>query len=273
MKDNNKPYVLVEKLTKDVNDLEKRVNNLGKENFKNACIRNIKIFGRFMQMIATYLVAIVLPFVGQSLLFDIPFFPDNIHQNNCYMMNLDSNGVIKYQHQYKSFDSDNSKLKIYGKWEEDKDGFYSRTISTYSINDLTVDKIKELLEKDVLTVEDIFGETSSSYKEYKNILTEEELNSNGYMEATKYYEDEDDYIIVIQDVMLNIVCSCLYIAAVLTLALGVAKFREDFSSFDYYECVEKIKEKYGKIDREELETKLLIKKNSLNRLIGDKNEK
>ncbi len=272
MKD-NKSYVLVEKLTKDVNDLEERINNLGKENFKRATIRNIKIFGRFMQMIAPYLLAFILPFVGQSFLFDIPFYPEDVRQNNCYMMNLDNKGIISYQNQYKSFNDDNSRLYIYGKWEKDNNEFYSRTVNTYSIENLTIDKVKELMGKDVLTVEDILGEPISSVKEHKNILTEEELNDNGYIKATKYYEDTDDYIIVKQGIGENIILSLLYVASSLCLMLCVAKVREDFSSFDYYRCYNNINDRYEKISREELETKLLIKKNSLNRLIGDKDEK
>ncbi len=87
-----KNYVLVSKLSKDIDDLEKRLKHVNIENFKKFSIRNIKIFGRLMQLIAPFIVAIVLPYVGQSIIFDYPFIREDVKQEMNYYMELDSKG-------------------------------------------------------------------------------------------------------------------------------------------------------------------------------------
>jgi hypothetical protein len=37
-------------------------------------------------MVAPYLLAAIIPFVGQSLLFDIPFYCEDVHKPKHYMM-------------------------------------------------------------------------------------------------------------------------------------------------------------------------------------------
>ncbi len=273
MKNKNKQYVIVENLTDDINKLEKRIDNVGKENLKKISIRNIKIFGRFMQLIGPYLLAFILPFGLQSLIYDIPIYQENVKQEKRYMMELDNQGVISYQSKYSKFENESNKLYIYGKWKMGDDSFYQRTIKTYSIREFSIDEIKELINKDDLEVSDILGEPLSEIVEHKNILTDEELNEESYIIAIKYYADSDDYIIIKQPLIDNIMYSLFYLASVFIIVFPIFRYRVDESNFDFTYCVEKLKEKYKKTDVKMLEKKLEIKKDSYQRLTGYKYEK
>ena len=271
MKKKDDSYVLVNKLSEDIKELEGKLETVNKDNLKLSAIRNIRIFGRFIQMVAPYLVAAALVFTAQSFLIDIPFYQENIKSYKNYMVNLDSKGVISYQDKYEDFDG-TSEITIYSKWEKEDDEFYSRTIRNYSLRDYSIDEVKQFINKDTVTVEDILGEPKKEIKEHKNILTEEELNNNGYMEAVKYYEDTDDFIIIQQEAGLNVVLTILYLLITFGCEIGVAKFRYDVSDFSFSSKVNAIKRKYPKIDRKLLEKKLNIKRQTYNRLVGGKNE-
>jgi hypothetical protein len=270
MKKNDNSYVLVEKLSNEIDNLENRIKHVGIENFKKLSIRNIKIFGRFMQMIGPYIIAAVIPFVGQSFLFDIPFYPEEIKQPNCYMIELDNKGIISYQNQYKSFSNADNIIYIYGKWEKGDDNYYHRTIKSYLFDEINLDELKELVNKKDLEIEDILGNPYEVKNENKNILTEEEMNEDSYIQAIYYYKDKDDYIIVRQPVGENIVCGLVYLFIIFITEGGVLKYRSEFSNFSYYGKVDRLKEKYEKTDVKVLEKKLEVKKNSLSRLIGEK---
>ena len=266
-----KNYVLVSKLSKDIDDLEKRLKHVNIENFKKISIRNIKIFGRVLQMLYPYILAFTIPFTLQSIIFDIPFYPENVRQEKCYMMELDNKGIIDYQSQYDSFSNESNRLYIYSKWEKSND-YYTRTINLYRLNDFTNDELIELVNKDSLSIVELLGSPVSSITEKKNILTEEEIKDDGYIKAKYYYEDKDDYIIIRQSIGENLVCSLLFLFIMGMSEYAVFKYRSDYSSFYFQDRVDDLIERYEKTDVKMLEKKLEVKKNNLYRLQGDKHE-
>ena len=263
-----KNYVLVEKLEKDIDDLEKRIKDVPKENFKKISIRNIKIFGRFMQMIAPYLIAAIIPFVGQSLLFDMPFYPEEVKSPKHYMMELDNRGIEAYQSGYEKINDEKDRVYIYSNWQEDK-GMYSRTIKSYSINIDDISEIKDLVNKKDVEIEDILGSPISNITETKNIITDEDKELDGYIKLVYYYNDKDDYIVIKQTPGENIVFSIIYLIMLGMCEYGVLKYRYDLSNFSYSSYYEKYMEKYKKTDIKILEKKLEIKKENYKRLTGD----
>ena len=263
-----KNYVLVEKLEKDIDDLEKRINDIPKENFKKISIRNLKICGRFMQLIIPYILAAIIPFVGQSLLFDIPFYPEEVHEPKHYMMEVDNRGIESYQSQYEKFSDEKDRLYIYSNWIEDN-GKFTRTIKSYSINLDDLDEIKDLINKKEVEIEELLGSPISNTIEKKNIITEEEKEDSNYIKVIYYYKDKEDYIIVKQPIGENIVYSLLYVLELILCELGVYKFRDEISCFYFPKYYENYMEKYKKTDTKILEKKLEIKKDSYKRLTGD----
>ncbi len=263
-----KNYVLTDKLSKDIDDLEKRIKYVGLENFKKISIRNIKICGRFIQMIAPYLLAAIIPFIGQSFLFDIPFYRENVKQEKCYMMEVDNRGIESYQSQYEKFSDEKDRVYIYGNWKEEN-GVYTRTIKSYRINLDELSEIKELVHKKDIEIEKLLGNPVSNITETKNIITDEEKEESGYIKVVYYYKDKDDFIIVTQPLGECIAFSLLYLFELVLCEACVFKIRDEFSSFYFPTYYAKYIEKYKKTNTKILEKKLEIKKDSYKRLTGD----
>lgn len=181
------------------------------------------------------------------------------------MTELDSQGNVRYERQYGSFESDNF-MCSYSKWFLE-DGLYSRIIKTYNIESKTKEELMALLEKDDLSLEDVFGKPISNIKESKENLTEEEINEEAFIKLAIYEEDKNDYIIQKLSTEDIITGSALFIMLVTLVNLLICILRNDFCN--YKELIEKIKEKYPDENPEaleELQLKLKIKKDNYERL-------
>lgn len=256
-------------LRKEIKTLEFDITHQRLTNAKIEAIKNLKIGARTLQLIAPYVLTASITAGGSALLGDIPFYGgDEFEVYANVMTEFDEDGNVRYERQYdlNGSQSINDKVSYYAKWEQDEDGLYSRTIKMYSVEKKTYEEIIELIDKENLRLEDIFGEPYFITVETKDNITEEELQKEAYFRIILYDKDKNDYIIREETASENIILSAVYIAATMFGMVLAALIRERISSFDYKYCVNRIKKSYPLVDVLELSKKLEIKRDNYNRL-------
>lgn len=263
-------------MKKEIETLESEIKHSNLVNARIGAIRNLKISARALQKIAPYALTAGIIAGGFTLLGDIPFYPNDewkVYSN--VMTEFDNYGNIRTEQQYDSFedendntlDSSDSMLYYYSNWEKNDDGFYSRTIQTYSIKNKTYEDIIKFFGEENINLEDVLGEPNSNIKETRNNLTDEELQEESFVKAIIYNKDENDYIMHKETVGENILFSVLYVLITGLCELAPLSWRSEHSNFDFADCVEEIKRKHQSLDIDTLTKKLELKKDNYNRLM------
>lgn len=252
-------------MQKEINRLENEIKHFKRENAKIYVLRKLKIVLRTVQLIAPFVVTVGITIGGFSLLRVTPFYRDKHKQKLEMMKELDSLGNIRYEQQYEEYENSKSVISYYSKWNFVEDNLYSRDIETYAIGDITEEQILKLMNDDVESLHEILGEPISKKKETKNNLTEEELQSDPFLQAMIYSKFDDDFIMVKESLSDNIGLTFLWIIVAVVAQIIPILWRGS-SNFDYIYCIEKIKENHPIIDVDELTKKLEIKKSNYDRL-------
>jgi len=256
----------LQQMKKDIEKLENKIKFSKFSNLQIGTIRNLKISLRAMQLVAPYVLTAGLIAGGFKLLGSCPFYRDIGQQNLNIMKEFDSLGNIRYEEQYNEFSGASDMLYFYGKWEKTNDGFYTRTVEKYKLKGLTEEEIRGLFEKEKMTLQDILGAPFSSIKESNNNVSEEDIEKENYFQAIIYHEDKEDYIFVKESSSDNILITILYICVTGLGELLPFGIRSEFSSFDFGNCVSRIKEQYQPLDIPTLTKKLEIKRENYDRL-------
>ena len=242
------------------NDIKRIENNIKITNRKNigkTCIRNIKIFGRALQGIFPYVVAAGLVFTGQTLLGDVPFYPQDQFKVAQHEQTFDNNGIISDKVTYINASNDIKNSAYYStKWEKKADGKYYREIKEYDISNLTIEQLHDyILNPGDDIDENVFGKSEKvryEVKEEKDI-TKEDLSEKTGIKIVYRYTDDEDVILAAQDVGPNILLSLLYLFLSFVACLPVMLWRDEDSDFDFKEYVYDYCKEYRKVDITELE--------------------
>lgn len=255
-------------MQKEMKTLEFEIEHSRLVNIKVGAIRNLKISARALQLVAPYVLTAGIIAGGFTLLHHIPFYGgDEWKVYSTVMTEFDNNDNIRYEQQYGSYQSSSdNKLYYYTKWQQDDDGFYSRTAQVYSVKKKTYDDIIELFGQEDLQLQDVLGEPSSNFKETKKNLTDEELQQESFIRAIIYNVDKNDYIIHEETVGENVLFSLLYICITLFCEMAPLYWRSEHSNFDFEDCVENIKRKHQLVDMKTLKKKLELKRDNYNRI-------
>lgn len=259
---------LLIQMKQEIESLEFEIKHSSLVNAKIGAIRNLKISARALQLAAPYVLTAGIIAGGFTLLGDIPFYGGDewkVYSN--VMTEFDDAGNIRFEQQYDSFENSDNILYYYSKWQQGNDGFYSRTVQTYSIKKKTYEDIIELFGQENLNLGDVLGEPSSNIKETRNNLTDEELQEESFVKAVIYNKDENDYIMHKETVGENILLSVLYVLITGLCELAPLYWRSEHSDFDFADCVEEIKMKHQSLDIDTLTKKLELKKDNYNRLM------
>lgn len=261
---------MLTQMQKELKQLEMEIKYSKFTNLKYSLIKNTKISLRFMQRLAPYVLTAGIMAGGSKLVgAGFPFYSgDTVKINSNIMKEFDNLGNIRYEQSYDDFEDDSNNLYYYSQWGGGhiNNGLYSRIVETYELKEFTEEELLELLNKEDLKLSDIFGEPVSKKTEYKNNITEEELNQKDYIKVVLYEEDENDYIIRTETADKNLVVTILYFIFTFLAELVPFFVRSEISTFDFDDCVREIKRKYSRVDIEELTKKLEIKQNNYDRL-------
>ena len=241
----------------DIKRIENNIKTTNRKNKEKTCIRNIKIFGRAFQGVFPYIVAAGLVFTVQTVLNDVPFYPQKEFKVARHEQTIDNTGVLSDKVTYINA-SDNVKNSAYysTKWEKKADGKYYRAIKEYDISNLTIEQLHDyILNPGDDIDENAFGKSNKikyEVKEEKDI-TEEDLSEKTGIKIVYRYTDEEDVILAAQDVAPNILLSLLYLFLSFVACLPVMLWRDEGSNYDYNRHLNRLKRDYKEVDITELE--------------------
>ncbi len=263
-----KQQKFLEQMERDIKKMEFELKHQNIVNAKRKTIRNLKISVRALQLVAPYVLIAGVTFGGFAQLNITPFYNGDEWEVPAQIMTeFDTLGNERYEKKYSSFGKSNT-LYYYTKWKQNSDGTYSRMIETYPIKEKTYEEMVELLQQENVNLEEILGESEEEpIEEIKKTLTEEELQEEAFIKAVVYSEDEDDYIICREDISLNIAETILYVVITAIGEYIAIKTRKKFSSFNFSECVDHIREQNPLTDNESVAKKLELKRENYNRMI------
>lgn len=255
-----KRMLLLSKERKEIEKLEKEIKYATLKNQSIKAIRNLKISARVLQLIYPYVLAAGGIAGAFILCGEKPFYyGDEWKTYSNVKAEFDSDGNLKKEQQYGSFGGYNeteSHLSYYTGWEKISDNFYTRTTQEYTFRDKTYEKVYELFGKDETQIIEVLGKPKSSIKETRNNLTEEEINDGPYYKALVFYKDENDYKLVKETPLENVLFSALYLFATTVAVLIILKVRSECSDFDFTYSVSEIKRENPLVDILELNKKL-----------------
>ena len=259
---------LMKKLENEIKEIEKEINNVKLTNFKIKTVRNLKIGLRAIQLFAPYIVTACIVFDIFSLMGTTPFIRDNEKQKLKVKKEFDSFGNIRYEQQYESFDNSLNKVYYIGKWNKKDDGFYSREIKTYVIDDNIKDIVTKIVDDcNITSLEDVFDKPNSVKIQIQNNLTDEEISKEAYLEAAIYSTSSDDFIIVKESLANNLYVTFLWFIVTIFTELIPLNIRSKCSSFSFEDCFNNLVDRYQPQDTQSLIKKLEIKKENYNRLM------
>ena len=275
-----------ELLLEQINEFDKNIDNIGKDNIINhsslqeaetsyklinknikkanrfnkfiTCVRNIKIFGRFLQGGLPYIVVAGLTFTGQTLLGDVPFYPQKSEFKVAqHEQIIDNSGVIDEKITYiKEGTGDKNQIQYTTKWEKKADGNYYRATQTYEVGNFTAEHLKEMINDPTFNFEETFGRSKSNKYEVKNgnELTKEDLEEEAGFKIIYHYTDDLDVILGAQDTENNILLSLLYIIVTFLAMLPVFYWRFEESDYDFEDYLNglQLEAIEAKIDIEEI---------------------
>ena len=164
---------------------------------RRTCIRNIKIVGDIVRIVAPYIIVPALIFGIITPIAGMPFASkEGIHYANHEMV-MDSAGTREDKIDYKDYRGGSScQVYVVHKWEQKKDGRYYQKTQEYKVSETTLKDIQKLYNKENITREDVFGEAKEPTYEVKDEITEEELNKGDYIKICYSYCDEEDYMML-----------------------------------------------------------------------------
>lgn len=293
----NNDYTIVKKLTDKVEELDKKIDNIGDDNIvghstvddinglikdinkdikkvnrKNrvmTSIKNIRIFGTCIRFFFPFLIAIGLAFgVHNMCTGDIPFYPQDVFKFAHHNENIDKTGIVSDDVVYSNDKSNRgNSAEIITKWEQKPDGRWYRAIKTYNSTDnYTLEQLLEYAKDENLNIEKVFGKVDDVKFEVKNSLSQEDIEQGDYLKIIYRHNNEEDVMLLPQDLWPNIGYSVLFLFFLFVTEAGAVMWRGD-SNYDPEKSWKKFEEKYKKIDIEELKKLFAAKKIKFERRI------
>lgn len=220
----------LEELKAKALELESRIVEQKKENFKQLNIRNLKVFANTCNFVAPFVISAGIT-VGVFRLFGggLPFHSDEITKYKAYNMDFQTNGYITMDDEYRTnrwFDNSlpSNSLVVYTPWEL-QDGQYVRFKREYDIGKLTtLDLYNAVIDEDY----NYISENLKDYKEEKQVVNEiDQAEANNYFfEASLHMLDKEDVLKYNETDLKNMVITIIELVLGLGIGGAIAYFRD-----------------------------------------------
>ena len=294
-----KGYTIVQKLTDEVEELDKKIDNIGDDNIighstvddinglikdinkdikkvdrKNrrmACIKNIRIFGTFIRFFFPFVIAIGMAFgLHNWVTKDVPFYPQRVFKFAHHNESIDKTGIVSDDVIYSSDQSNKgNSAQIITKWEQKPDGKWYRVIKTYnSSENYSLEQLLEFAKNENLNVEGIFGKVDDIKFEVKDNLSQEEIEQKDYFRIIYRHNNEEDVMLLPQDFWPNVGYSLLFLIWLAVFGFGALAWRAEGSKYDPDDSWKLFEEKYKNIDISEIKKLFEEKKIKFERRIN-----
>lgn len=220
----------LEELRAKALELESRIFEQKKENFKQLNIRNLKVFANACNFAAPFVISAGIT-VGVFRLFGggLPFHSDEITKYKAYNLDFQTNGYVTMDDEYRTnrwFDDSlpSNTLVVYTPWEE-QEGQYVRFKREYDVGKLTtLDLYNAVLDEDY----NYISENLKDYKEEKQVVNEIDPaeDNNYFFEASLHMLDKEDVLKYNETDLKNIVITIIELVLGLGIGGAIAYFRD-----------------------------------------------
>ena len=232
------------KLQQLKHDLELKIAEQKRKDFKQLNIRNLKVFTNTCNFLAPFVISAGIT----AGLFELgggglPFHSDEITKYKMYHLDFETKGYVTMDEEYRTnrwLDDplpENS-LTIYSPWEK-KDNQYVRFKREYDIDSLTtLDLYNAVLDEDY----EYIKENLKDYQEEKQVVSEidSKIPNDYFFEASLHILDKEDVLKYNETDLKNIIITIIEL--VLGLAIGgVVAYRRDY---EYLYFLEEINDSY-----------------------------
>ena len=293
-----KEYTIVQKLTDEVEELDKKIDNIGDDNIighstvddinglikdinkdikkvnrKNkviSSIRNIRMFGALFRYVFPFILAIGAAFGTHNWITkDIPLYPQDVFKFAHHNESIDKTGIVSDDVVYSSDQSNKgNSAEIITKWEQKPDGKWYRVIKTYtSTENYSLEQLLEFAKNENLDVEALFGKVDDVKFEVKNSLSQEEKEQKDYLKIIYRHNNEEDVMLLPQDFWPNLGYTVLFLLWLAAYGLIGLMWRGE-SKYDPEKSWKLFEEKYKNIDISEIKKLFEEKKIKFERRIN-----
>ena len=254
---NKKQRKILSRMKKDIKYLNFKINHKSLEKIKNEITRRGKIVFCKGRLFAPYVIALSLSIGSFSIFGATPFIIDKKKNYQKVMKEIDSDNHTRVITQYDDFENNDNIITLYEKWEKKSDNKYSRNIKLYKLGDLSEDRIINILNKDINSIEEIFGNPISEKVETRDYLDDAELEKKAFLSARIYSENKDDFYYINQPIEKNISETILWFIVFIVFE-SLALVYRIFSPFNYDKTIKKINNMYSVNSSDMLEKRLRI---------------
>ena len=255
---------LKKQIDDSINDIGFKIKRTKKNNKKIVRIRKIKGFKALLRATGPYIITASLLFGIQTLIGDVPYYPQKHFQDACYTNVYDNHGR-EYSEKTYHYDDDEDLFKyIYGyyvtPWELKEDGKYYRTTKEYQIDKSLLEDIKKNINNPLFRLEDYSGVVTDISHEVEKKVSEEELNEGSVIKITMRYTNNEDVMLVAQGFGSNFCLTGLHILIVglvwLIQAAIIDSYHDDCKEnntkyFTLESALNKLKKEYKELDIEQ----------------------
>ena len=259
-------------LKNDIDYLEKYLNNIDKYNKKNKNMGNLKLGLYYFKLALPYILSAGVVVTGFSLNDSTPFKRDRKKSYLNEKSEYTNSYNITIEKQYANYNNAINSLILYDKWHLNDDGLYERKFKKYSLDNLENIDIYDIFTYNKIYLENILGKPILEGSEQKNKINLDELDNHSF-KIILYSILDDDFIVVPETIGENIssTAACLLII-VLCYNLLLSIQLNDKNKQEIIKNIYKIKDYYKSLDPDTLKTKIKIKKDNYNKLVGVKHE-
>ena len=251
---------ITNKIETNIDGIKKDIHDIDFRNRVDACIRNVKIFGRFMQLLCPYILAVSLAFGTTLVLGDNPFIREkNVHVPKHYEMSVDEKGNSTTDSWYEKDANNESSFYFYGEWRLEDDGKYHRSVTEYTTN----------MKKNGIgkVIRDYYGERGTILPdEIRDEISEKDLYKDFSIAYTYRYDDDKDFILEEQSEEKNDYYKMLFIIFSVVYSIGSTFYRFDYSDFDFTQYCKKYIDGYKPIDLSEVKRQFSEKRKEYERI-------
>lgn len=174
-------------------------------------IKNLRINKDKMKLYTSCVLIATTTAVGMKVAnIGFPFYIDN-NKNDLYNVKLiSSNSDTK---SYTTTDKQDNLLYHYGKWQPNSSNSLMKR--NYKIYRLDTNSEEQLLEeiKNIEKYEQKLGEYVIEGTEYKEMVSNENIDENDYWQAFIYNKLENNYVIIKENDIHNLITTLIYLIA------------------------------------------------------------
>ena len=232
----------IKKLEEDLIIIEHKINDYENKKIKNACLKNLKIFGSVCNFMMPFVIISGITVSGVNYLgFGLPFIKDDIRKEKRYTLDYETNGNIESEEHY-IFDSpvlSDNELTIYSPWTLTEDNLYERTIKNFDVDYDTssVSLYNAILNEDTERIEEIYPNYTLETETTNQISS---INDDYIIDAHLDFLDSKDILTYKENSSTNIFVTFLE----LLICLGIPSFISYRRSFSLVDSIKNINKKY-----------------------------